>query len=381
MGLDKLEDLRKSIDEIDEKLVKLIQDRMEVVEKVARYKIEKKIPVFDKGREKEVVRKNIERAGSKVYAREIEEILISIMSSSKNRQREIISQEHREERASGKVDLKSGKVGYQGVRGSFGEEAMIQFFGRRDDAQSYENFSDLLEGVAEKKVDYGVLPVENSSTGSINEVYDLLRKYDVHIVGEEVLNIQQNLLGLEGSEIKDIETVYSHEQGFLQSSEFFRENPQMELVPWRNTALGAKHVMESKDPSKAAVASLRAAETYGLKVLKPNLNGNRNNSTRFAIIGREPDYPHNADKISIVVTVAHKVGELQSILKIFSEHNLNLMKIESRPIQERPWEYFFYIDIEGNLKDPGIMDMMDEIRNRSTFFRILGNYVKCPIGR
>ncbi|MGF7186199.1 chorismate mutase/prephenate dehydratase [Desulfitispora alkaliphila] len=381
MGLDKLEDLRKTIDEIDEKLVKLIEDRMDVVEKVARYKIENKMPVFDINREEEVIRKKIGRVKNKAYNKAIEDILTSIMTSSKNRQRKIIYSENQEVESIKKIDLNQGKVGYQGVRGSFGEQAMIKFFGEREDARAYDSFGDVLRAVVEKEVDYGVLPVENSSTGSINDVYDLIRTYDVHIIGEEVLNIQQNLLGVEGAEVEDIEFVYSHEQGFLQSSEFFKENPQMELMPCRNTALGAKHVMESGDRSKAAVASLRAAEIYGLKILKSNLNGNSNNSTRFAIIGGEPNYPQDADKISIVLTVAHEVGELQSILKIFSDRNLNLMKIESRPLQERPWEYFFYIDIEGNLGYPGIMDMMDEIKNRSNFFRVLGNYVKCSSRR
>ncbi len=381
MGLDKLEDLRKTIDEIDEKLVELLEDRMDIVEKVARFKIENKTPVFDGKREEEVIRNNTGRVKNKTYKKEIEDILTSIITSSKNRQREIITSESIEVASAEKIDLNQGKVGYQGVRGSFGEQAMLQFFGEREDARAYDSFGDLLHAVAQMEVDYGVLPVENSSTGSINEVYDLMRGYDFHIIGEQVLNIQQNLLGVEGAEIEDIELVYSHEQGFLQSSEFFRENPQMELVPCRNTALGAKLVMDSGEKSIAAVASLRAAEIYGLKVLKLNLNGNSSNSTRFAIIGREPFYPPGADKISIVLTVAHKVGELQSILKTFSDRNLNLMKIESRPMPERPWEYFFYIDIEGNLSYPGIADMMDEIKNRSTFFRILGNYVKCSSGR
>lgn len=267
-------------------------------------------------------------------------------------------------------------LGFQGELGSFGEEAMIEYFGPVRNQRNYKSFRDMLEGISNQEIDYGVFPVENSSTGSINEVYDLIRNYEVSIVGEVTIRIKQNLLGVKGANIGDIREVYSHGQGFLQSEEFFNNNPQMKLIPFFNTAIGAKYVSDSNDISKAAVASERAAQIYELEILQGNLNSNCNNYTRFAIIGRQLEWDMESDKISIMLTVANKPGALYSIMKLFAEKELNMIKIESRPIQERSWEYFFYIDIEGNLYNPEVASIMDEIKHKSTYFRILGNYRK-----
>jgi chorismate mutase/prephenate dehydratase len=266
--------------------------------------------------------------------------------------------------------------GYQGAPGSFGEEAMLAYFGEESESRSYKSFREMLDAISVNEIDYGVFPIENSSTGSINEVYDLLRMYDLSIVGEITLKIKQNLLGIKGAKVDDIREVYSHGQGFQQSEEFFLENPQMTLIPFFNTAIGAKHVSDMGDVSKAAVASERAAVIYGLDILKENLNDCSNNYTRFAVVGKNLEWDIDSDKISIILTVANKVGALYSVMKLFAEKGINMIKIESRPIQERSWEYFFYIDIEGNLSDTGVVGIMEEIKKTSTYFRMLGNYKK-----
>ena len=223
-------------------------------------------------------------------------------------------------------------------------------------------------------VDYGILPVENSSTGSVNEVYDLLRKYGCHINGEIVLKVKQNLLGVKGARMEDIKEVYSHSQGFQQSAEFFKEHSSWKLIPYHNTALGAKLVSEAGDISRAAVASERAAAIYGLDILKENLNFNSKNYTRFVIVGKDLELDESSDKISVVLTVRHKAGSLCDVLRLFSQEGLNLLKIESRPIMDKSWEYFFHLDFEGNLQDPHVSRIMDQIRSRTTYFKILGNY-------
>ena len=271
-------------------------------------------------------------------------------------------------------ETKNPKIGFQGVEGSFSEEALLNYFGREAMTSSFRFFEDVFMAIDRGDVDYGILPVENSSTGSVNEVYDLLRKYGCHINGEIVLKVKQNLLGVKGASMEDIKEVYSHSQGFQQSAEFFKEHPSWKLIPYHNTALGAKLVSEAGDISRAAVASERAAAIYGLDILKENLNFNSKNYTRFVIVGKDLELDESSDKISVVLTVRHKAGSLCDVLRLFSQEGLNLLKIESRPIMDKSWEYFFHLDFEGNLQDPHVSRIMDQIRSRTTYFKILGNY-------
>ena len=169
-------------------------------------------------------------------------------------------------------DKSNIKVGYQGVKGSFSEEAMIEFFGYNQDTVNYEKFEDVFIGLKKDEIDYGILPFENSCTGAITAVYDLLSKYGFYIVGEECIKIKQNLVGIKGAKVEDIEEVYSHPQGFEQSKIFFKDHEDLKLIYFYNTAISAKHVSELNDKSKAAIASTRAAKIYGLDVIEEEIN-------------------------------------------------------------------------------------------------------------
>lgn len=379
-----LSEIRKSINEVDQSLAQLFEKRMELVALVAEYKIENDIPILNSEREKQVIDRALESLRDKSLSREMEIFFNELMAISREYQsryidEKFVAQTRGSDEAWGISALASGetkklKIGFQGVEGSFSEEALLNYFGREAMTSSFRFFEDVFMAIDRGDVDYGILPVENSSTGSVNEVYDLLRKYGCHINGEIVLKVKQNLLGVKGASMEDIKEVYSHSQGFQQSAEFFKEHPSWKLIPYHNTALGAKLVSEAGDISRAAVASERAAAIYGLDILKENLNFNSKNYTRFVIVGKDLELDESSDKISVVLTVRHKAGSLCDVLRLFSQEGLNLLKIESRPIMDKSWEYFFHLDFEGNLQDPHVSRIMDQIRSRTTYFKILGNY-------
>ena len=262
-----------------------------------------------------------------------------------------------------------------GAPGSFTHQALDEYFeGETYDRIHFNHFEDIIEALAQGAVDYGVLPIENSSTGGITEVYDLLRQHDCVIVGERRLKIEQNLLGLPDATLGDIRQVYSHPQGLKQSQHFLKDHPEIEPVPYYSTSKSAEMVAHKEDVSLAAVAGKKAAELYGLKVLLANINHNENNTTRFVIVAPKAQTVADANKITVVLTVKHEPGSLYKTLGYFYHGGLNLMNLESRPLVGKSWEYFFHIDLKGNLNDPAVKEALENVRNNCTFLKILGNY-------
>ena len=266
------------------------------------------------------------------------------------------------------------KVGFQGVSGSFSEEALLLYFNEQVEAIPVPEFEDIFHAIRNGHIKYGVLPVENSSTGAISQVYDLLNQQDAYIVGEVCLRVEQHLLVLPGATLEDIQVVYSHPQGFEQSRPFLKQYPSWQLMAYYNTAKSAELVMKSQDKSKAAIASARAAELYGLNILRDSINTNDTNTTRFIILGKELEIKKESNKISVVMATKHTAGSLYKALKHFADNNINMLKIESRPIPDKPWEYFFYVDFEGNLGDSTVQHAISEMKKDSQYFKILGNY-------
>lgn len=266
-------------------------------------------------------------------------------------------------------------VGYQGVAGAYSHEALLEYFGESVEAVSANEFEDVFKLLKDKKIDYGVLPIENSSTGGIADVMDLLYKYDVSVVGEKCLRINHNLIGIEGASIEEIEEVYSHPQGFQQSKEFLKGYPTWKQIPYYNTAKSVEFVKISQNRKFAAIASKRAAALYGMNILKQDIHFNSNNYTRFVVIGNEIEQVEDAKKISIILSLSHSSGALYNIVKCIAEQGLNMMKIESRPILSKPWEYLFYIDFQGNLQQESVQLALEIIKNNSLHFKLLGNYI------
>ncbi|SMB90585.1 chorismate mutase [Desulfonispora thiosulfatigenes DSM 11270] len=274
---------------------------------------------------------------------------------------------------------KNNYIGYQGIPGSYSEEALKEYFGENVQTKNYPEFLGVFEALNEKEIDYGVLPLENSSTGAINDVYDLLRSYGFYIVGERNIKVDHNLVVNKGTKIEDLTEVYSHSQALEQSSRYLKEHPNWQLIPYKNTAISARYIKEENLKTKAAIASKRAAELYDLDILAENINYNKNNYTRFIIIGRNLEVSERCNKLSIIMTVLHEPGMLNKSLQIFSDHKVNLLKIESRPIIERSWEYFFYIDLEGNLEKNNLQEVLHLVKKNSSYYKLLGNYQKSEV--
>lgn len=370
-----LSDYRKEIDEIDEEMTRLFEKRMDVAVKVAEYKINNKLPIFNGGREAEVIHKNVKRLKNSNYESLIRKYFNHLMELSRALQQKRFNEiNNYSTELSGRI--RDGKLGFQGLEGSFSEEAMIKYFGGNRETSHYETFEDVFEALKKNEIDYGILLVENTSTGAITEVYDLMNKYGFYIVGEECIKIKQHLIGLEGATLDNIKEVYSHPQGFQQSSEFLNVNKEWVCIPYYNTATSVKKVYDLNDVTKVAIGSERAAKLYGLKILVHNINNQCENQTRFLIIGRNLEVNENCDKVSVIFSLEDEVGTLYSLLNHFAENNINLKKIESRPIKNSPWKYLLYVDFDGNLNSIEVKNALKLIQKNSEYFKLLGNYKK-----
>lgn len=357
-----LNELRTQIDQIDRQLLALFEQRMQVCRKVGQYKKEQSLPVYDHGREMEILRRKVEQLTDKSLEQPAQQLFEKLMELSRNLQTDIIR------------GTKSGTVAYAGIPGSYAEEALLKYFGNTAKPIHTDTFKGVFELLEDGKADYGILPVENTSTGSVLGVLDLLYKYQCYIVGEEILDINQYLLGVKGSSLKDIREVYSHDQGLGQCADFLAEHPQWKQIPYLNTAISAQYVAQQGDASKAAIASKRCAELYGLDVLQANINFKKSNHTRFIVVGHEMEATTVSSKVSVMFTLSHKSGTLYHALECFAKYNLNLLHIESRPLSDRNFEYMFYVDLEGNIYNDSMKDALDSMRQECAYFRVLGCY-------
>ena len=374
--------LRSQIDQIDEQMVTLFEKRMETAKEIALEKKRNNLPITDAQRERDVLAKRVDSLGNKQFSGELIQLFEQIMLLSKHYQKEVLSggkadspyvKEMLDKIVARELDRET-TVAYQGIPGSFSEQTVHETFGDACAAEPCTTFENVMLALQSKKAAYGVLPIENSSTGAITEVYDLLRKYGNYIVGEHKVKVSQNLLGVSGASVEDIREVYSHQEGLNQSREYLAAHPQWAQIPYQNTAISAKYVADSKDPSKAAIASLRASELYGLQVLQRDTNFNKNNFTRFIIVSNMLQVSQKSDKISIYVTLPHVSGSLSSMLDLFSNAGINLSKIESRPIYSKRWEYYFYIDFEGSLLNEKVVEVLKQVEEHAEYFEILGCY-------
>jgi prephenate dehydratase len=264
------------------------------------------------------------------------------------------------------------KVAFQGERGAFSEDAVISFFG---EAELFPRryIADVFDAVLEHEVGFGVVPVENSQAGSINDTYDLLLSYPLNISGEIHLRISHCLMALPGEMLTGIRIIYSHPQALAQCEEFLRKL-KAEIVPTYDTAGSAKRIKEEGLKGSAAVASKRAAEIYGLEILAEGIETNPNNYTRFFVISKEKAEPTPKSKTSLVFSTKNIPGALYHCLGAFATKNINLTKLESRPARDKPWEYIFYVDFEGNVDDADCREAVAELKKTTNFIKILGSY-------
>jgi prephenate dehydratase len=285
--------------------------------------------------------------------------------------------------------LSTRTVAFQGERGAFGDEAVRRYFGTTGqgvvgtglaplqvEPVPYRSFADVFRAVAVGQVDNGLVPVENSQAGSINDVYDLLRQHDLFVIGEISHQVNQCLLCLPGQQLSDIKRVISHPQALAQSDVFLRELG-VEIVATYDTAGSAKMVREENLAGVAAIASASAADLYQLEILAQGIQTIKDNFTRFIALGREPAPRREGDaKTMLVMATAHQPGSLYHCLGFLANHHINLLKLESRPSRQRPWEYVFYLDLEGHREDPAVRSALADLAGHTTFCKVLGSFAR-----
>ena len=306
--------LRGQIDMIDKQIVDLFQQRMEVSQNVARYKIANHIPVLDPQREREVLEAKAAMVETPELKADIAKLFETIMSMSRASQRRVMDAQEPEppgffrQYSQVYAPVSHPRVVYQGMPGAYSEAAAVNFFGYSVRSRGLPRFEDSFEALQNGEADYAVLPIENSTTGAIRQVHDLLGQYDFFMVGETTVKVEHCLMALPGTTLEDITHVYSHEQGLFQSDRFLDEHPDWVRVPLLDTAGSAKYVSETGDKTKAAICSRRAAEVYGLNILAEHVNHNGENYTRFAVIRAKPELRPGSNKITAVFTPRPEVG-------------------------------------------------------------------------
>jgi chorismate mutase / prephenate dehydratase len=268
-------------------------------------------------------------------------------------------------------------VAFQGERGAYSENAVYQFFGSTAQVKPCMDFRDVFESVKRQEVQAGVVPVENSIEGSVNQNYDLFFNYDLKVCGEVIVKIAHCLIANPGTSIDAIETVYSHPQALAQCRNFL-ESLNCELIPTYDTAGSVKLIKEKNLTNAAAIASERAAEIYGMQILARDIADNKENYTRFFAISNEdsPLTSKDKDKTSIIFSAKHEPGSLYHALGEFAKRNINLTRIESRPTKKTAWEYNFYLDFEGHRTEPKCVEALKALKKHAIFVKILGSYPK-----
>ena len=379
--MEELQSLRNEIDVIDRQMVELFRRRMDVTRRVGEYKAARGIPVLDQERERQVLRNKGELAGEELRPAVIT-LYQTVMSLSRRQQRDMLHeradnpglQRYLNVRAAIRPPVSDPKVVYQGVPGAYSEQACLNFFGEGVHTEGLEQFEDCFKAVREGRADYAVVPIENSSTGAIRQIYDLLTRYECSMVGETTVKVEHCLMAPKGATLESITHVYSHEQGLFQSEQYLNRFPHWHQVPQADTAGSAQMVAASGDITKAAICSARAAELYGLEILAHAINHNTHNTTRFVVVSPHMELREGADKISTVFILPHEAGSLHEILTIFAVHGLNMVKLESRPVPEHSWEYMFFLEFNGHLDEAVTADVLHELAQTTGDFRVLGNF-------
>lgn len=267
------------------------------------------------------------------------------------------------------------KIAFQGEIGAYSELAVYRHFGSNVQVKPCKLFSDVFKSVDVGEVDYGVVPVENSIEGSVNQVYDLLMEYDLKVCGEIILKIEHCLIANFNATLDSIKVVYSHPQALGQCISFL-EKSGFKLIPTYDTAGSVKLIKEQGVTDAAAIASERAAQIYGMKIIARNISDNPDNFTRFFVLSKSEVPPSGNDKTSIIFSVKHLPGALYKALEEFASREINLTKIESRPTKRKPWEYNFYLDFEGHWNEPRCREALKGLESKAYFIKILGSYPK-----
>ena len=368
---------RKKIDEVDQKIVELFETRMKLAMDIADYKRSVGKPIFDAAREEEKLTMLKSLTDSEFNKKAIADLFKQIMSMSRRLQYMLL--DSLESLGLSEVDRITTKpatrVAFFGEKGSYTEQAMLEYFKTEVTGIPMATFGEVMQAIQDGSAAYGVLPIENSSTGTLTDIFDLLAEYDNFIIGEHLVKIEHNLWGIPGAQLSDIRKVYSHRQGLLQCSEFLNLHPEIEQIEFGSTAGCARLILEENDISQAAIASERAGGYLGLNLLQASIHNEANNTTRFIVISNKKVFIKGAQRTSICFALPHKSGSLYHALSHFIYNNINMTKIESRPIAGKAFAYRFFVDIEGSLDEPAVKNALHCIKEEAIEMKILGCYI------
>lgn len=371
--------LRKEIDVMNDEMLDLFLKRMEICGKIAQYKAENGLPILNKGREREILAEVASKSGDmELYAHRF---FANMMEISRAYQAELtgrntgLSKAIEESRLpADAVFPRSGTVGISGVEGAYAQEAADRMF-PRGSLMFFKSFSSVFEALNSGLCEYAVVPIENSTYGTVKDVYNLLQEHEVYITRTTRVNIQHELLAKPGTKLSDIKEIYSHEQAIGQCDKFLKSLPDdVNVIKVPNTAMAAKMVAESDRTDVAAIASHDAGQLYALKTVKSGIMDSANNYTRFASIRKTPAVYPGATRMSLILTTEHKPGALYDLLSVITALGINMCKLESAPLVGSDFESVFYMDLETSVWEPGVLEMLNYLERSCDNFKYLGNY-------
>ena len=376
-----LSEIRKDIDAIDEQLVNLFCQRMQLSAKVADCKKANNLPIYHPGRERAILQRVAEMAGPEMadYTRVLYSMLFELSRSYQSKRNEELSDLYQSISSSidqtPKLFPQTPIVACQGVEGAYSQIACEKIF-KSPFIMYFKNFEAVFTAIEQGMCQYGILPIENSTAGSVTKVYDLMIKHNFSIVRTFRLKIDHNLLANPGARLSDIRTVYSHEQAINQCAEFLQGMPGVNVVPVANTAIASEMVAKSGSKEVAALSSRSCAELYGLNCLASSVQDKGNNRTRFICISKNLEIYPGSDKTSIMMILPHKPGALYKVLARLYTLGINVTKLESRPIPDREFEFMFYFDLETSIYSEEFIQLMCELDDLCEEFKYLGSYTE-----
>ena len=375
-----LSEIRTKIDAVDDQLLELFLQRMQLSDEVAAYKNEHRLPILNKQREREILAKVTEKSGDK--ERYAYHLFSTLFELARSRQAELIdAPTHVEAQvkaslaAGGEVFPQTGLVACQGVEGANSQVACDRIL-PRGNLVYVKTFQAVASAVESGLCKFGVLPIENSSNGSVRAVYELLQDHKLSVVRSTRLCIRHELLALPGAKLSDITEIYSHEQAIGQCSRFLTGLNGVRVVPCDNTAAAAQMVAERGDKHVAAISSHPCAALYGLECLKDDIQDSDNNYTRFFCVAKDPVIYAGANRISLIIACENKPGALYDILSKLAALGINMTKLESCPVTGRNFEFIFFLELEASVHEPGVLPMLEELERSCQSFQFLGSYAE-----
>lgn len=374
-----LTEIRNSIDSVDETLLQSFLKRMELAKDVAEYKAQNNLPTLNKGREREILARVMEKSGELApYSHRLYTTLFELSRSYQTSLHDSTSAVRTTIESSimpdGTLFPDSGFIACQGVEGAYSQMAADRMF-PRGNISFFKSFEGVFDAVESGLCSYGVVPIENSSNGSVRAVYDLLRTKNVSIVRSMRLCVSHTLLVKPGVKLSEITEIHSHEQGLGQCSDFLKSlGDKVKLVPDANTAMAAEFVANSPERGVAAICSSNCASLYGLVPLDVRIQNSENNYTRFICISKNPEVYAGANKISLILSLEHKPGSLYEVMASFAAQEINLLKLESCPMVGHDFEFLFFFEVEASVRDPKVVNMLEDLEHSCPGFTYLGNY-------